>query len=147
MTARAISGTRRAFKELVDGTLRVQIDVDPEHRKDFLRLFSEIDMRVAIAPLKADAKPAHDGPKGGELARLAGIFCSDNDFRLWLSVQAGKESLALANGIEDPAERAAVVLRDICCVRSRAELDHNALAAELFHERIRKPWAQYKGVS
>lgn len=145
MSARAISGTRRAFKELVDGTLRVQIDVDPESRRDFLRLFPDIDTRVAIAPLKPALATTNDAPKGGELAKLAGRLCGDEDFRLWLSAQAGKESLALAQGIEDPAERAAVVLRDMCCVSSRAELDHNTLAAELFHERIRKPWHEYKG--
>jgi hypothetical protein len=89
VSARAISGTRRAFKELVDGTLRVQIDVDPESRRDFLRLFPDIDMRVAIAPLRSDAK-AQDEPKGGELARLAGILCSDEEFQLWIEEVAGE---------------------------------------------------------
>ena len=50
----AISATRRSMKELVDGTIRVQLDIDPAFRDDFLRLFSKIDMPVAIAPLVSD---------------------------------------------------------------------------------------------
>lgn len=143
MAARAISGTRRAFKELVDGTLRVQIDVDPESRRDFLRLFPDIDMRVAIAPLKAQA--ANDASKGGELARLAGILCGDNDFRMWLQSVAPREALALGLKADEPSERAAVVVRFMCGVESRAELDHNDQAAERFHELIRKPWLSFRG--
>jgi hypothetical protein len=110
VSARAISGTRRAFKELVDGTLRVQIDVDPESRRDFLRLFPDIDMRVAIAPLRSDAK-AQDEPKGGELARLAGILCSDEEFQLWIE-----------EARELPARRQqnALIVRHLCGVTSRA---------------------------
>jgi hypothetical protein len=145
MSARAISGTRRAFKELVDGTLRVQIDVDPDSRRDFLRLFPDIDMRVAIAPLKGDA--ADDATKGGAIAKLAGILCGDNDFRMWLQSVAPREALALGLKVsaDDPAERAAVVVRCMCGVISRAELDHDSAAAERFHERIRKPWLAFKG--
>ena len=37
----------------------------------------------------------------------------------------------------------AVVVRELCGVESRAELDHNERAAALFHERIRGPYAKY----
>ena len=139
----AVSGTRRAFKELVDGTLRVQIDVDPECRRDFLRMFPDIDTRVAIAPLKAQAKAVtDDSVKGGELARLAGILCSDPDFQFWLEDVTPDEQLPAALGGEEGAERAAVIVRHLCGVKSRAELDHNPAAAHVFHERIRKPWLE-----
>jgi hypothetical protein len=49
-----ISGTRRAIKEMADGTIRVQIDIDPACRSAFWSLFPSIDMPVAIAPLVAD---------------------------------------------------------------------------------------------
>lgn len=42
--------------------------------------------------------------------------------------------------LDDDAERAAVILRHVCGITSRAELDHKAAAAAIFHERIRKPW-------
>lgn len=135
----AISGTRRALKELVDGTVRVQIDIDPECRRDFFRLFPEIDTRVAIAPLRASAKSAE--PKGGELARLAGMLCADPDFQFWLEARHREELPAEIGGAEG-AERAAVLVRSVCGVESRAELDHNREAAMNFHELIRKPWAE-----
>lgn len=47
----AVSGTRRRVKELVDGTLRVEIDIDPMQKRAFLKLLPEIDMPIAIAPL------------------------------------------------------------------------------------------------
>lgn len=140
MTTRAISGTRRAFKELVDGTLRVQVDIDPEFRRDFLRLFPDIDTRIALAPIKA--KAAADTPKGGELARLAGILCNDEDFQQWLDVVAAESLPALdVDGMESH-ERAAHYIRQLCGVASRAELDHNEAAAAIFHEKIRKPWLE-----
>lgn len=52
----AIAGTRKAVKELVDGTLRIQIDIEPQHKAQFHKLFPEIDMPVAIAPLKPVAE-------------------------------------------------------------------------------------------
>ena len=48
----AISATRRSYKELVDGTLRVQFDIDPMYKRDFLKLFPDIDTPAAIAPLQ-----------------------------------------------------------------------------------------------
>lgn len=143
MSAVAISGTRRAFKELVDGTLRVQIDIDPEHRKDFLRMFPDIDTRVAIAPLKTKAQSRSEATKGGELARLAGILCGDADFQAW----AERQFPTLAEQAPHDAfgsDLAAHIVRKACQVQSRAELDHNEMAARLFHDNIRKPWAERK---
>jgi hypothetical protein len=143
-STRAVSGTRRAMKELVDGTLRVQVDIDPEHRRDFLRLFPDIDARVALAPLKpeAAAKP-DDALKGGELAKLAGILCSEIGFQAWVEGEFGEELPASVDlPLDDDAERAAVILRHVCGIASRAELDHKQAAATIFHERIRKPWAE-----
>jgi hypothetical protein len=45
--------------------------------------------------------------------------------------------------LDDDAERAAVIVRHVCRVKSRAELDHSDAAATIFHERIRKPWHQH----
>jgi hypothetical protein len=47
----AIEGVRRQFKQLADGTLAVTIHIEPRHIEAFMRLFSEIDMPVALAPL------------------------------------------------------------------------------------------------
>ena len=54
-TPTALWGIRRTARELVDGTIRVQIDIDPKNRKTFNELLGEIDMPVALAPLAPEA--------------------------------------------------------------------------------------------
>lgn len=58
----AVAGVRRTMKELVDGTIRVQVDIDPKYRGEFLKLFPSIDMPVALAPLI----PGFELGKGGD---------------------------------------------------------------------------------
>lgn len=82
---RAVCGVRRGARELVDGTIRVQIDIDPANRKAFFDLFAEIDMAVALAPLDLSAvrppsrteqdKPAHERSLAQRL-HLDGYFRS-----------------------------------------------------------------------
>lgn len=143
MNPLAISGTRRAMKELVDGTIRVQVDIDPECRAAFLTLFPEIDTRVALAPLRNEAKVAP--VKGGELARTAGMLCADSQFQAWLEGYANVDDLPTATEGIDASERAAITIRNVCGIDSRAELDHNTVAATIFHEVIYGPWAEYRG--
>lgn len=144
MNPLAISGTRRAMKELVDGTIRVQVDIDPECRAAFLTLFPEIDTRVAIAPLRSEAKA--QPPKGGELARLAGMLCADAPFQAWIQQNVSVHDLPSVTesmGV-DNAELAAMIVRNVCGVESRAELDSDVRAAEIFRERIYNPFNEYR---
>ena len=67
---KAIQGTRRTAKEMADGTLRVQIDVEPRDKKAFHALFPEIDMPVAIAPLKIGPQQAGSWP--GDIIHIDG---------------------------------------------------------------------------
>ena len=127
----AISGTRRAMKEMADGTIRVQIDIDPSCRAAFLQLFPNIDMPVALAPLVADFE-RQEKPKGGELARLAGQLCQNPMFQEWCEAES--------------AEAAAEWVRLTCGVVSRSELDHDATAAGKFHRLVRLPFLEWRGV-
>ncbi|MHC0506381.1 hypothetical protein [Achromobacter aegrifaciens] len=43
-------------------------------------------------------------------------------------------------------QHAAQFVRDVCGITSRAELDHNARAATLFYEAIRKPFVAWSGI-
>lgn len=137
----AISGTRRQIRELADGTIRVQVDIDPSCRAAFLQLFPNIDMPVALAPLRADFErqgavpPSGDKPKGGELARLAGQLCQNPEFQAFVPEQA--ESLS-------GEDNAAAWIRKVCEVTSRADLDHNPEAATRFHDLVRKPFLARK---
>lgn len=152
----AISGVRRAAKEMADGTLRVQIDIDPQYRKQFHDLFPEIDMPVALAPLRIDQLPevpeveapksVVEPSKGGELARLAGLLCVNQDFRTWFwseglwCTPSGQPVVATDQDEEGTAE----AIRQVCGIQSRAELDHNSVAAAIFHERIRRRYHLYQ---
>lgn len=53
----AVRGTRRTIRELVDGTIRVVVDVEPSDAKAFLALFPQVDMPVAMAPLSIATRP------------------------------------------------------------------------------------------
>lgn len=134
----AIAGTRRALKELADGTLRVQIDIDPRFKAQFHELFPQIDMPVALAPLASDFEriehKEEEKPKGRALAKLAGMWCSDPEFRWWF---VGHEERHATE------EEAAQQIRDKCGIQSRAELDGNEDAAELFNRMIRIPYMDW----
>lgn len=129
----AISGTRRQYKEMADGTLRVQIDIDPQYKQQFLELFPQIDMPVALAPLRADFEQPkeEEKPKGGPLSKSAAQMCENLNFEDFLLRKF------YPNG-GSTTESAADLLRRHCQITSRAELDHNPQAAKRFHELMRE---------
>lgn len=66
--------------------------------------------------------------KGGELAKLAGMFCQSTAF--WEFCRA------------DDADEARDWILGVCGIQSRRDLDHNPKAAQLFHDRVRKPYME-----
>lgn len=137
----AISGTRRKAQELSDGTLRVMIDIDPRFKAEFHRLFPQIDTPCALAPLVNDFERIEhveeEKPKGGPLAKLAGMWCKDELFYEWLSQKY--EFVAYENNPEGAAE----YIRFTCGVASRSELDSNNDAGIRFHMQIRDPYMEW----
>ena len=124
------------MKELVDGTIRVQIDIDPRFKTQFHESFPNIDMPVAIAPLveNFETRQEEEKPKGGAMCKLAGIWCKDAEFQQW--VEAENE------------EQAAQFVRWKCGVKSRSEIDSNPEAANKFQQLVRIPymnWLNGKG--
>jgi hypothetical protein len=142
----AISGTRRQYKEMADGTLRVSIDIDPSFKTQFLEMFGSIDMPVALAPLHPDFEQPkeEEKPKGGPLAESAGRLCETQTFRDFLKERYFYSWLA--NEFLTPSGSAAEVVREICKVESRAEIDHKEVAAKRFHELMRefREWTERK---
>lgn len=65
----AISGTRRQIRELVDGTIEVKLHIDPRFKAEFHRLFPEIDMPVALAPLQPDFESGQAVPEKEKAVR------------------------------------------------------------------------------
>ena len=88
----AIQGVRKALKELVDGTLRVQIDIEPRDKAAFHKLFPEIDVPVALAPLRLQLTGETYGEEARQLV-ASGFFAMpavwreiahDKAYRNWL---------------------------------------------------------------
>ncbi|WNC90939.1 hypothetical protein RI103_06200 [Paraburkholderia sp. FT54] len=74
--------------------------------------------------------------KGGELAKLAGMWSNEQAFWDWVG-------LIQENPCNGPT-MAASFIRAVCGVASRADLDHDAAARARFDQHIRKPYAKYR---
>lgn len=79
--------------------------------------------------------------KGAALSRAAAMMCNGAKFQRWVVSRIG----AAPDGVS-ASQHAAQYVRDICGISSRAQLDHNAQAAGLFHEAVRKPFVKWSGV-
>ncbi|UEC03954.1 hypothetical protein LK462_32220 [Burkholderia vietnamiensis] len=87
-------------------------------------------------PFQGDAVMSATGhPKGGPLARLAGLWANEPAFLEWM-----RSTRQPANTPADAAE----FMRARCGVESRAELDHNSAARERFNRYIREPYSKYR---
>lgn len=87
-------------------------------------------------PVQSDiGKTISEKPKGGELARLAGIWCNEPKFWRWVNASG---FTAIDNDMQ-----AAAYIRSVCEVESRAELDNNDRAGMRFQEMIRLPYMAY----
>lgn len=79
--------------------------------------------------------------KGAALARLAAQLCGQTEFQQWAVSRIG----AAPSGVT-AQQHAAQYVREVCGITSRAELDHNAAAATLFHTVIRRPYLTSRGI-
>ncbi|MDO9402059.1 MAG: hypothetical protein Q7T46_11530 [Polaromonas sp.] len=87
-------------------------------------------------PVQSDiGKTISEKPKGGQLARLAGIWCNELKFWRWIDAVGGPEI--------DNDMQAAEWIRQVCLISSRVELDYNEAAAKCFQENIRQPYMAY----
>lgn len=135
----AIPASSVNLKTMADGTLRISFDIEPIHAQDAFKLFAAPGTQAAIAALKAgtyvEQQQAPEKPKGGELARLAGIWCNEPKFWRWIRTVGGPEI--------DNDMQAAAWIRAVCEVASRVELDHHDRASKRFQELIRLPYMAY----
>lgn len=141
--------SRGVMATLADGTLRVKIDIEPADAEVAFRLLGMPGNPIAIARLNVgvatqpqEAEP--EKPKGGALARLAGMWCQMGEFHDWLATTHGaifEGAIEDAGG--DVGKGAAAVVRALCGIGSRAELDSDEASAQLFHERLRIPFMEF----
>lgn len=127
----ALMGTFVKVNTMADGTPRVTLDMECT-LAELAALGVVPGTPFALARITNEAAqtpPVADKPKGGELARLAGIWCNDPMFWRWAKV----------TGVVDAVSLVYVV----CGIESRAELDHDDAAATKFQELIRLPYMAY----
>jgi hypothetical protein len=91
---------------------------------------------MVLVEIGDDDQPANQ-PKGGPLSRLAGQWCGSPEFRAWLA------SNVLHTGRVIDEDEAATQLRSICAIDSRAQLDSEPAARQLFDSIIRLPFRAY----
>ncbi|PRH16842.1 hypothetical protein C6T71_28535 [Burkholderia multivorans] len=77
-------------------------------------------------------------PKGGALAKLAGLWANEPAFVDWM-----RASGQPANTPDDAAE----FIRARCGVDSRAYLDHDPRAKARFDRYIRGPYSKYRAAA
>lgn len=135
-------------RTMADGSLRIECEIEPGNAQAAFKLFGMPGAPMAIAALKVGHAKKSDEPepqapeharespqtpaedrKGGPLAKLAGMWCQSKDFQDWL-------------GVPTSAEAKLFILEE-CGIDSRAELDHNQKAAEIFHRNIREPYSNW----
>ena len=147
-----IEGASVSIKTMADGTLRLTVDIEPRNAQAAFALFGAPGRAMALAALKdgsgaiPDAViPASDKPKGGEWAKLAGMWCADPDFWEWASRFRHHGVLWKI----DNKDVAGSLVRAMCEVSSRVELDHNEPALAKFNRHIRMPfmaWMKEQGI-
>lgn len=146
-TPAAIMGASGAVKTMADGTLRIQIDVEPRHARDAFLLFGTPGTSVALARLTAEAATAEvrkeldpERQKGGALCKLAAMWCSEDEFHNFLAA-----TMKWAKSYSEPITSvvAANIIRETCGVASRADLDHDERAALIFHRDFRLPYQRW----
>jgi len=130
----AIIASTVGVKTMADNSLRLTIDIEPRYANEAFILFGKRGSACAIARLTNEAaveemrSEPKEKPKGGALAKLAGQLCQQEAFQIWMCVHDANE--------------AADSIRSMCGIESRAELDHNEAAANLFHQKIRIPYSE-----
>lgn len=120
---------------MADGTLRLTVDIEPRHAIDAFRLFAAPGTAMGLAALKSQADPEpspEPAAKGGAIAKWCALRENDENFKRWLS-------LAYPTYLGPVAE----IIRDVCGVKSRAELDNDREAAARFHRQIRLPYQEW----
>lgn len=140
MTA-VIEASSAGVKDMADGSLRITFEFEPRHAAEAFALFGPRGRAVAIAALKdGAAKVAEpEKPKGGEWAKLAGIWCNSPVF--W-NFANGREYQGIVWQVDD-AHTAKGFIYHLCDIESRTALDNDPEALVRFNAAIRRPFMQW----
>lgn len=116
----------------------------------FMAAFVELDSddEPINQEKRARIEKANGANKGGPLCKWAATKGHDKLFLQWLSEaiqMPDKKYRPVAWWEQD--DRVARWIRWLCGVESRRDLDNNAQAAENFHDRIRRPYSEWRSTT
>lgn len=141
----AIEASSAGVKDMADGSLRITVEFEPRFAKDAYALFGARGTPLAIAALQvgyaqvSEVTEVTEKPKGGPLAKLAGMWCNDPEFWKWINSTPHNGTSWPCHGVYEAKE----LILALCDIGSRAELDSDHEAAEKFHRLIRGPYSKY----
>lgn len=113
----------------------------------------EIDAQEGIVDQRDANRMFEDKhkPRAGPLCILAGRWCSMQQFHDWLKMrhedawEAAKHDLEARGLSMVPQEVAAQVIRNVCAVASRRDIDADHQARDLFNKTFRLPFMAVLG--
>ena len=139
------------------GSCRIEVEVPVEAYRDVVALLWDQRVLVTLAPELGRAYGVVEPREGeehpspapfipprpdiGPLCLLAVKLCREPDFQAWLQ----HEFPHLADEWEPcpPEQWAKNVILDVCEISSRRDLDESVMAAQAFHDIIRKPFHDF----
>jgi hypothetical protein len=147
----AISAAAMRVRTMADGSLRIEVEVEPQDAQQAFALFGRPGAPMALAALAVghaavkESEPLQqsDKPKGGARSQWVAMRCNEPAFQQWLCRAFPLDWRRLPS--ETASGVAANVVRKVCGIESRAELDANPAAAKYFDELIRAPYALHCG--
>lgn len=138
-----IEASSVSVKTMADGTLRVSVDVEPRHAQAAFALFGAPGTPMALAALKTakeavpapTPEPIKEAPSRpiGPICQWLVMRCKESDFRNWIANKVGYRYAMTEQECADAVKK-------LCGVSSRADIDGNKVAADLFQSLIRGPW-------
>lgn len=138
----AIAGASVSVRTMVDGTLRITVDVEPKDAQAAFALFGTPGRGVALAALVdgsgAVAEPKKEREHLGDLCYRATQWCRDPEFIKWVN---SRTFAGILWHIKDEKE-CVDFIKEYIGVESRKELDTEP-AKTRFMEWIVMPWRQH----
>lgn len=147
----AIEAASASLQTMAGGNLRLFVDIEPRHAGAAFEHFGDQGASVALAALKTASQREREQrqrmeTRGGGKAALAAQWCNDQQFWKWMirTFTGDWQRIVDATPGLPASEAAANLIRALCGIQSRAELDHSAEAWGRFNERIRVPFMAWR---
>ena len=138
----AISAAAMRVRTMADGSLRIEVEVEPQDAQAAFALFGRPGAPMALAALAVghaavtEPEPEPVTQPDKPLARWLALRCKERPFQIWAERQI---SFRGAGG----ELNSAALVRYLCGVQSRGDIDGNAHAEERFHRQVREPYAEW----